>query len=105
MPLNGMRIKSGQVAGFDSLPWYNSNNVNLRDMDMNKISLNVLVIVAVIIAICLAGRVDYNDAVLYNMDSRTYEVLKEKMGDVSRSELADAYQSNKEYWDSLGQLK
>ena len=41
MPLNGMRIKSGQVAGFDSLPWYNSNNVNLKDMDMNKISLKV----------------------------------------------------------------
>lgn len=74
-------------------------------MDMNKISWNLLVIVAVIIAICLAGRVDYNDAVLYNMDSRTYEVLREKLGDVSRSELADAYMNDKEYWDSLGNLR
>lgn len=71
-------------------------------MDMNRISLNILAVVAVIIAICYAGRVDYNDAVLYNMDNSTYEVLREKLGDVSRSELADAYQNNKEYWDSLG---
>lgn len=76
--------------------------IKLKDMDMNRISLNILVVVAVIIAICYAGRVDYNDAVLYNMDNGTYEALREKLGDVSRSELADAYQSNKEYWDSLG---
>lgn len=69
---------------------------------MKKEILHLVVLVGVIIAICYAGRVDYNDAVLYNMDNGTYEVLRERLGDVSRSELADAYQSNKEYWDSLG---
>lgn len=72
---------------------------------MNRISLHLLAMVTVIIAICYAGRFDYNDEVIYNMDEGTYEVLREKLGNVSSSELVDAYMADRKYWDSLGRLK
>ena len=65
----------------------------------------LLVLVAVIVAICFVGRFDYNDEVLYHMSEGTYEVLREKLGNVSSSELVDVYMSDCEYWDSLGMLK
>lgn len=60
---------------------------------------------AVIIAICFAGRLDYNEEVIYHMSDGTYQVLRENLGDVSSSELVDVYMSDCEYWDSLGRLK
>ena len=65
----------------------------------------LLVLVAVIVAICFVGRSDYNDEILYHMSEGTYEVLREKLGNVSSSELVDVYMSDCEYWDSLGRLK
>jgi hypothetical protein len=65
----------------------------------------LLVLVAVIVAICVVGRFDYNDEVLYHMSEGTYQVLREKLGDVSSSKLVDVYMSDCEYWDSLGRLK
>ena len=62
-------------------------------------------IVAIIILLGIVGRMDYNEEVVYHMSNGTYELLKEKLGNVSTSELVDTYMSNKEYWDSLGQLK
>lgn len=72
---------------------------------MNKISLNMLALVAVIVVICMAGRMDYNEEIIYHMSNGTYEVLREKLGDVSSTELVDAYMADSEYWDSLGRLK
>ena len=65
----------------------------------------LLVLVAVIVAICFVGRFDYNDEILYNMSEGTYEVLREQLGDVSTTKLVDVYMSDCEYWDSLGRLK
>ena len=65
----------------------------------------LLVLVAVIVAICFVGRFDYNDEVLYHMNQGTYEVLREQLGDVSTTKLVDVYMSDCEYWDSLGMLK
>lgn len=65
----------------------------------------LLVLVAVIVAICFVGRFDYNDEVLYHMSEGTYEVLREQLGDVSTTKLVDVYMSDCEYWDSLGRLK
>mgnify|MGYP006945387012 CR=1 FL=1 len=65
----------------------------------------LLVLVAVIVAICLVGRYDYNDEVLYHMSDGTYQALREKLGDVSSAKLVDVYMSDCEYWDSLGRLK
>lgn len=72
---------------------------------MNKISLSMLAMLAVIIAICFVGRFDYNDEVMYHMSEGTYEALREKLGDVSNFELVDAYMADQAYWDSLGMLK
>lgn len=66
---------------------------------------NMAAIVAIIILLGIVGRMDYNEEVVYHMSNGTYELLKEKLGNVSTSELVDTYMSNKEYWDSLGQLK
>lgn len=72
---------------------------------MKKMTLNLLAVLAVMIVIGLAGRMDYNEEVIYHMSNGTYEMMKEKLGDVSSSELVDEYMQNKEYWDSLGQLR
>ena len=72
---------------------------------MKKEILHLVALVAVIIAICVAGRFDYNDEILYHMSEGTYQVLREKLGDVSSSELVDVYMSDCEYWDSLGRMK
>ena len=65
----------------------------------------MLALLLVIIAICFVGRFDYNDEILYHMSEGTYEVLREKLGDVSSSKMVDVYMSDCEYWDSLGRLK
>ena len=69
---------------------------------MNDLKKNLLIMAAVVIAICFVGRFDYNEEVIYNMDESTYQVLKQKLGNVSTSELVDTYMSDREYWDSLG---
>lgn len=66
---------------------------------------HLLVLVAVVIAVCVVGKFDYNEEIVSHMSNSTYEVLREKLGDVSTSELVDAYMSDREYWDSLGLLK
>ena len=65
----------------------------------------MVVMAGVIVAICVVGRFDYNDEILYHMSEGTYEALREKLGDVSSFELVDVYMSDCEYWDSLGRLK
>ena len=72
---------------------------------MKKEILHLVTLVAVIVAACFVGRFDYNDEILYHMNEGTYQVLREKLGDVSSSELVDVYMSDCEYWDSLGRLK
>lgn len=72
---------------------------------MKKEFWHLVALVAVIVAACFVGRFDYNDEVLYQMSEGTYEVLREKLGDVSSSELVDVYMSDCEYWDSLSMLK
>lgn len=74
-------------------------------MDMNRISLWVLGVVVFVIAFCYAGKSDYNEAVMCSMSNGTYEVLREKLGDVSDSVLVEAYMADKAYWDSLGLMK
>lgn len=72
---------------------------------MKKEFWHLVVMATVIVAICVVGRSDYNQEIIYNMSNGTYEVLREKLGDVSSSELVDVYMSDCEYWDSLGRLK
>ena len=74
-------------------------------MIMKKEFLHIAAIIGVIIAICFVGQYDYADEVIYHMREGTYEVLREKLGDVSSTDLVDAYMADKEYWDSLGMFK
>lgn len=71
---------------------------------MNELK-HLLALVAVIIAICVAGNFDYNDEVIESMSNGTYEVLRERLGDVSAGDLVDTYMSDRKYWDSLGELR
>ena len=64
-----------------------------------------MALVVVVVAICVVGTYDYQEEVMSHMSEGTYEVLREKLGDVSTSELVDVYMSDCEYWDSLGRLK
>ena len=72
---------------------------------MKKEFWHLVTLAAVIVAICFVGRFDYNDEILYHMSEGTYEVLREKLGNVSSTELVDVYMSDCEDWDSLGRLK
>ena len=72
---------------------------------MKKEFWHLVALVAVIVAACFVGRYDYNDEVLYHMSDGTYQALREKLGNVSSTELVDVYMSDCEYWDSLGRLK
>ena len=65
----------------------------------------MVTLAAVIVAICVVGRSDYNQEIIYNMSDGTYQVLREKLGDVSSTELVESYMADREYWDSLGRLK
>lgn len=72
---------------------------------MKKEFWHLVALVAVIVAACFVGRYDYNDEILYHMSDGTYQALREKLGNVSSTELVDVYMSDCEYWDSLGRLK
>ena len=74
-------------------------------MTMKKEVLHILVLIGVIIAICFVGQYDYADEVIYHMSTGTYEVLREKLGNVSTTELVDTYMSDKAYWDLLGMMR
>lgn len=66
---------------------------------------HLLALVVVVVAICVVGTYDYQEEIISHMSDGTYEVLKERLGDVSTGELVDAYMDDREYWDSLGQLR
>ena len=72
---------------------------------MKKEFWHLVALVGVIVAICLAGRYDYNDEVMYHMSDGTYQALREKLGNVSSTELVDVNMYDCEYCDSLGRLK
>lgn len=74
-------------------------------MIMKKELVHLVAIVGVIIAICVVGSVDYHDEILYNMSDGTFQVLREKLGDVSSTVLVETYMKDQAYWDSLGLLK
>lgn len=67
--------------------------------------MHLLALVGVVVVICVVGRSDYNEEIIYHMSNGTYEALRERLGDVSSTELVDVYMSDCEYWDSLGRLK
>lgn len=70
---------------------------------MNKVTKCVLCVVAIVAVLGIAGRCDYNEAVIYNMPEGVYQALKAALGeDASESSLVDEYVANRAHWDSVG---
>lgn len=72
---------------------------------MKKGVWHLVTLLGVVVMTCVVGHDDYVDEVLYNMSDGTYEILREKLGDVSSSVLVETYMEDQAYWDSLGRLK
>lgn len=68
---------------------------------MNGITKTVLAVIAAVVLLGVAGRCDYNEAVIYNMPDGVYRAMKAELGNASDSRIADEYVKNKEYWDSF----
>lgn len=61
-------------------------------MNMNRLSKQCIVFIAGMISFLyvlgLVGHQDYIEEILYNMPQETYDVIVQKLGNVSRSEIA-----------------
>ena len=68
---------------------------------MNKVSKNLLTLLAVIVLACWAGQYDYTDQVVPAMSEDVYETIKSEMPHASDNEIAQEYVSDKAYWDAL----
>lgn len=71
---------------------------------MNNPKIVLLIALAILVAIGIAGRCDYNESVLYNMSDTTYKAVKTTLKkDCTDTDIVNEYQSNKAYWDSIVQ--
>lgn len=72
--------------------------------DMNKTSRQVATLVAGMIAFIfllgIAGRCDYNDAVISSMSCEAYNEIVDKVG-TDQCDIVDEYMSHRDYYDSL----
>lgn len=60
-------------------------------------TLTVVAVIAAIIMLGYAGRVDYTDAVMNTMSESEYKAIKERLGEGATDyEIANFYQKNKE---------
>lgn len=68
-------------------------------MNMNRLSKQCMVFIAGMISFLyvlgLVGHQDYIEEILYNMPQETYDVIVQKLGNVSRSEIAAEYEHMK----------
>lgn len=69
---------------------------------MNKITKQILWIIAAVILLGVAGKCDYDEQVIYNMPDDVYQALKKELGNPSDGQLVDEYIRNRAHWDSIG---
>ena len=72
---------------------------------MKDLVKHLAAFILVVVLICIVGRHDHNEEILYNMSEGTYEVLVEALPGASTSELVEAYMSDRAKWDSLGRFR
>ena len=70
--------------------------------------MKALKIVLIIFVLCVvfgwAGRCDYAEQVVYNMDETTYRTIFAKLGsDCSQYDIAKEYMNNKAHYDALSE--
>ena len=59
-------------------------------------------LVAFIALIGLAGSLEHNEEIVYNMSQEAYDAVVEKLGDnATQKEIAREYTDNKTYYDTL----
>lgn len=68
-------------------------------------AIKVIVSVCVVLVVlCWAGRADYAEQVVYNMNETTYIAITAKLGsDCSQYDIAKEYMDNKAFYDALGE--
>lgn len=69
---------------------------------MNKVTKQILWIIAVVILLGVAGKCDHDEQVIYNMPDDVYQALKKELGNPSDGQLVDEYIRNRAHWDSIG---
>lgn len=69
---------------------------------MNKITKQILWIIAAVILLGVAGKCDHDEQVIYNMPDDVYQALKKELGNPSDGQLVDEYIRNRAHWDSIG---
>lgn len=68
---------------------------------MKKNIRYVLLVLLAAALLGIAGRMDYNEAVIYNMPDKVYKTMKSELGNLSDSEIVDRYVEDKEHWDTV----
>ena len=64
---------------------------------MNKKTLTVLAVIAIVIMLGIAGRMDYTEQVIYHMPKSAYDEIKDTLGErASEYDIAKYYQKNME---------
>lgn len=69
---------------------------------MNKITKQILWIIAAVILLGVVGKCDHDEQVIYNMPDDVYQALKKELGNPSDGQLVDEYIRNRAHWDSIG---
>ena len=69
---------------------------------MNKGTKTGLAVAFIVIALGLAGRMDYEETVISHMSEAAYNAVVSKVGDsASYKTIIKEYKSHREYYDSL----
>lgn len=71
-------------------------------MDMNRISmfwLRLIAVVVVIVGLAYAGRVDYNEEVLCLMSQEAYELIRAELGTCNENRIVDEYRKDPDGWE------
>lgn len=68
---------------------------------MKKSVQCLLWVLLAVVLLGIAGRMDYNETVIYNMPDKVYEVMKAQLGNPSDGELVDQYIKNRAHWDTV----
>lgn len=67
-----------------------------------KVFRNVLLVILAVVLLGVAGSMDYDQAVIYEMPECVYDGIRAELGgDPSAGEVVDEYMENRAKWDSF----
>lgn len=68
---------------------------------MKKSVQYLLLVLLAVLLLGIAGRMDYNESIIYNMPDNVYKVIKAQLGNPSDGKIVDEYLKNREYWEEV----